>query len=110
MSKTQKVERTTKIQSKPEAVYKALTTPSDIRYWYSGIAQLAVRPHGHFTIADSTGDVYESGEYLEVKPNELLHYRMEHHGFYRGSEVKVSLKPEDGGTIIDLSHFNLAQS
>ncbi len=46
------------IGASSEAVFKALTTPSDIRSWYGSVAQLALRPQGHFTHADVEGDVY----------------------------------------------------
>ncbi len=99
------------IEAPAEVVFKALTNPSDIRNWYHSQAQLALRTGGHFTYADLEGDVYESGEYLEVKMGELLRYRIEHHGFYKGSEVTVKVRPCQGpqNSDIDFVHSNLSE-
>lgn len=100
----------TNINVAPEVVYKAFTEPTHIRNWYEGNAQIALRTHGHFTIADDTGDVYESGEYLEIKPNSLLRYKMEHHGFYLDSEVRISFSDKSAQTTeVFLEHTNLKE-
>lgn len=99
------------INAPAEVVFKIFTNPADIRHWYDAVAQLALRSGGHFTYADSTGDVYESGEFIEVKPNELLRYKMEHHGFYKGTEVSISFKEAASQkTELTFVHANLSES
>lgn len=103
--------KTVQVAAAPADVYKAYTDPSAIRLWYGSISQLALRRSGHFTHADTTGDVYESGEYLEVKENELLKFRVEHHGFYVGSEVTVAFNGNGAqGTEFSVTHKNLGES
>jgi uncharacterized protein YndB with AHSA1/START domain len=102
------------IKATPEMVFKALTAPKDILHWYGAVAQLALRTGGHFTYADFDGDVYESGKFLQITTNELIKYEMEHHGFYKGSEVIITLNDlKDGdipSTIFELTHTNLGIS
>lgn len=94
-----------------ESLYRALTCPKHLRAWREVVAQYALRPQGHFTIASLDGDVFESGEFLEVKENKYLRYRMEHHGFYIGSEVAVSLsEKESNRTELSFEHVNLSKS
>lgn len=104
--------KTVCVDAPAEVVFKAFTNPADIRSWYNSVAQLALRPGGHFTHADLSGDVYESGEFLDVKMGEFLHYRMEHHGFYKGSEVMVKVRPCQGpqNSDIEFTHSNLSES
>lgn len=98
------------IQAPTDRVYQAFTSTTDIRKWYGSEARLALRKGGHFTYTDASGDVYESGEYLEVVPNQKLRFSLEHHGYYLGSEVEVSFtasKPTE--TEISLIHGPLSQ-
>ena len=103
--------KTVCIEAPAEVVYKAFTNPPDIRNWYYTTAQLALRNGGHFTHADMSGDVFETGEFLEVKPGELLRYRIDHHGFYKGSEVTVKVRPCQGpqNSDIEFTHSNLTE-
>lgn len=99
------------IHAAPDVVFKTFTNPKDILHWYGAIAQLALRTSGHFTYADAEGDVYESGEFLHVKANESLKYKMEHHGFYKGSEVTITLRTSNHQTTeFELVHTHLGKS
>ncbi len=52
-----KYEKELKIDVASEVVFKALTDPSQMHFWYDCNAQVALREGGHFTVADPTGDV-----------------------------------------------------
>lgn len=97
------------IRATLEKAFETYTSPVALRAWYGSVSQLALRPQGHFTHADPSGDVYESGEFLEVRKGELLKFRMEHHGFCRGSEVTVSFKPVGGAIEVSLTHSGLSE-
>jgi uncharacterized protein YndB with AHSA1/START domain/catechol 2,3-dioxygenase-like lactoylglutathione lyase family enzyme len=97
------------IHATAKRVYRAFTDSADIRKWYDATALLAVRVGGHFAYADATGDVYESGEYLEVMLNRKLRFRFEHHSFYRGSEVEIRFTELDGSrTEVSIEHGPLS--
>ncbi len=109
MNKTE-YHQTIVINVNPEVVYKTLTNPLDLRSWYSSNSQIALREGGHFTHSDFEGYVFESGQFLQIRPNELLYYSLEHNGFYANSKVQLTLSSRDSeSTQLQFTHEQLSE-
>ena len=97
------------IEAQPERVFAYFTDPEAIVRWMGEYALLDPTPGGEFTV-DIRG-VPVRGRYLELEPPRRLVISWGYAGSDRlppgASTVEVRLRPEDGGTHVDLEHRDL---
>jgi len=103
-----------RINATPEKVFKAWTDPEKIKQWMGPgeiktiRAENDVRTGGRYRIVMLTpgGEEHDvSGVYREVVANEKLVYTWAWKSTpERESIVTVTFKPDDGGTLLTLSH------
>ncbi len=103
-----------RINATPEKVFKAWTDPEKIKQWMGPgeiktiRAENDVRTGGRYRIVMLTpgGEEHDvSGVYREVIANEKLVYTWAWKSTpERESIVTVTFKPDDGGTLLTLSH------
>jgi uncharacterized protein YndB with AHSA1/START domain len=97
------------IEAQPERVFAYFTEPEAIVRWMGDYAVLDPTPGGEFTL-DIRGTPVR-GRYLELEPARRLVISWGYAGSESlppgGSTVEVRLRPEGGGTRVDLEHRGL---
>ena len=105
-----------RLDAPPAKVYAAWTDPEKIARWFgpasvkagSEQASIDARVGGRYRVSFTTqdGDYHEvAGVYRELVPNQRLVFSWAWHSTpERESQVTISLKPDDGGTMLTLHH------
>jgi uncharacterized protein YndB with AHSA1/START domain len=103
-----------RLNAPPEKVYAAWTDPTKIAKWFGPDAgpvtraDTDVRTGGRYTIVFHTDDGEEhcvGGVYREVVPNEKLQFTWAWRSTpERESLVTITIKPDNGGSILTLLH------
>jgi uncharacterized protein YndB with AHSA1/START domain len=98
------------IDAPPETVFSFFEDPALWLRWQGVDAAIEPRPGGTFRM-DVRGDGYASGNFVEVRPPELLVFTWGWEGrddLPPGSTtVEVHLRRADGGTMLTLRHRDL---
>ena len=98
------------IAAQPETVFPYFTDPSRYTQWMGTQAVLVPIPGGTYRVSLRDG-VEVSGTFVEVDPPHRLVFTWgwsHDHAVAPGSTtVVVTLEPEDGGTRVILSHYDL---
>lgn len=87
----------------PEAVYTALTNATALREWLCDMATTAPRVGGRCYLAWYDG-YYSSGEFTQLVPGEEVAFSWHGRGEPGPSSVKVTLRPDGGGTRVSVVH------
>jgi uncharacterized protein YndB with AHSA1/START domain len=106
---------TRRYPASPEKVWRAWTDPQALSAWFGPgeansvlVADLDVRPGGKYRIRFRTPDGEEhevGGSYEEVIPRRKLVFSWAWHSTpERVSRVTVELRPDAGGTVLELLH------
>jgi uncharacterized protein YndB with AHSA1/START domain len=111
MMPTGAVEREVRIDARPETIFPFFTDPDLMVRWMGTTAELDARPGGICRI-DIDGEHVARGEYVEVSsPNRVVFtwgWESEQSPLRPGtSTVEVTLRPDDGATIVRLVHSGL---
>jgi len=105
-----------RINASPEKIYAAWTEPENLIRWFGPAmvkqetvhADVDARIDGHYRISfdDDRGEHHEvGGSYREMVPHSRLVFSWAWHSTpERESQVTISLKPDDGGTMLTLHH------
>ena len=100
------------IAAPPETVFDYLTTNEGMTAWMGQYADLDPTPGGQFAV-DITGHPVR-GEYLVVEPYRRVVFTWgfigSHHLPAGASTVEFLLTPLNGGTRVELRHFNLPET
>ena len=102
-----KIEESTDIAARPEAVFRALVDADELVRWFPSRADSDARPGGAFEYAcefeqDPSRNHTYSGDYREVTPHERVSYPW--NGELGTTEVEFRLEPANGGTRVTLVH------
>lgn len=106
-----KVERV--IDATPEAIFDAWLSPKMLQRFMMPAADMSVpsatsdaKVGGRFEIVMRAGeqDMPHRGTYLDITPHERIVFTWESPFSPEESEVTVTLKPVDAGTLVTLSH------
>lgn len=91
------------IRAPQNVCYDAFTLPENLSKWFTTNAKADLRVGGRYSNDDN-----DEGEFLEVKPNELLRFTWDNKAHCPGTEVKVEFKALDKNkTNITLNHSGL---
>ena len=94
------------IPATPDIVYTALTNPVTLELWTGEPAEMTTEPGSEFSLWD--GSII--GRNLEFDPDKKLVQQ-----WYFGDEIDPSivtivLRPEGGGTAVEIRHTNIPDS
>ena len=100
------------IAADPARVYAFLTQPENMAQWIGTEIEIDVRPGGIFRIVPNRADVIR-GEYVAVEPNSRVSFTWGFEGEGQGvpagsTTVEITLRPHDGGTLVQLIHRGLS--
>ena len=110
------------LKATPERVFDAFTRPEELAAWFGPEAvtihnlEADVRPGGAYRLEmhyDDSSFYALSGQYLEVdRPSRLVMTWVWGNGDYAGLEtlVTIELSPAEDGTMLELTHENLAST
>ena len=101
------IEMTTAVQAPPETVFRALTDAGELVRWFASAADSDPRPGGAFSYRyefeeDQSRNHTYSGEYRDVRPNELVAYPW--NARLGTTQVEFRLRPVADGTEVELTH------
>lgn len=103
-----RVER--RIAAEPAAVYRYLTESDRWARWQGADATVEPIPGGLFRMRMGTGQMAR-GEFVELVPDRRVVFTwgwVDHPGVPPGSTVvEIDLAPDDGGTLVRLTHRQL---
>ncbi len=101
-----------------ERVFQALTDPRQAAQWWGqkdryhcANFQMDLRPGGKWSTKGNSakmGDFTASGNYIEVDPPSKLSYTWNTSWMPRDTTVAWELHPQNGGTLVKLSHSGFA--
>jgi uncharacterized protein YndB with AHSA1/START domain len=98
----------------PEAVWEALTDPAQLRQWFMTVAKIDGRPGGSVNMVSGPARFEWTGAILAWEPPRLYEYewnvapRTELPQGER-SIVRWELQPQEGGTLLTLTHSRLTR-
>jgi len=91
------------IQASPAQVYYAFTHAVALHEWLCDFATVAPRPGGRMYLWWH-GDFYSAGEYVSLEENKSVIFKWFGRGDPVPTDVAISLKENDSGTLVMLSH------
>jgi uncharacterized protein YndB with AHSA1/START domain len=91
------------IQASPAQVYYAFTHAVALHEWLCDFATVAPRPGGRMYLWWHS-DFYSAGEYVSLEENKSVVFKWFGRDDPVPTEVAISLKEKDGGTLVMLSH------
>ena len=108
------VHREVVVDAPPEVVFAYFTEPERMQRWMGVSVDLAPRPGGGLSV-DVNGRDVGRGEFVEVVPYSRVVFTWgwdsPGHPVPPGSStVEVTLRPQDGGTVVHLRHTGLPES
>ncbi|MFO1059094.1 MAG: SRPBCC family protein [Dongiaceae bacterium] len=110
MEPTGRLTQETRIEADQATVFAFLTDPDRLLRWMGVSASLEPEPGGLYLV-DVTGGHVARGEYKEVVPVSRLAYSFgwqDSEAVPPGSSlVEIDLIPQDGGTLLRLTHSGL---
>ena len=105
------LERSIRIEARPETVYSFFTDPKKMVLWKGTLAELDPRPGGIYRV-EITGDDIASGEYVELVPYNRIVFTWGWEGedsplLPGSSTVEITLVEDHGATLLTLRHLGL---
>lgn len=91
------------VDAPPKMVYRAFTNATSLREWLCDVATVEAHPRGRMYLW-WRGDFYSSGHYSELDENKRMKFRWYSSTDSAPTEVTVSIKEQDGGTLVHLDH------
>jgi uncharacterized protein YndB with AHSA1/START domain len=91
------------VKASPKQVYFAFTHAVSLTEWLCDFATVAPRPAGRMYLWWH-GDFYSAGEYIELEENKSIKFKWHARLEPAASEVLVTLKEQNGGTLVTLAH------
>jgi uncharacterized protein YndB with AHSA1/START domain len=96
----------------PEAVWKALTDPSELSNWYMTRAVIDGREGGSIDFVSGPSRLHITGRILIWEPPRVFEHEWKlepsaEHGWKEDAIVRWELRPDRGSTILHLEHRRL---
>ena len=91
------------IKASPTQVYYAFTHAIALHEWLCDFATVAPRPGGRMYLWWH-GEFYSAGEYVSQEENKSLVFKWFGRGDLVPTDVAISLKEKDSGTLVTLAH------
>jgi len=99
-----------KINAPAEKIWKALTDKNEMKSWYFDIQDFALEIGKEFNFYEPGGEnkYHHQGEILEIIPNQKLKHTWSYPDFSALKTIVTwELLPEDGQTLVKLTHENI---
>jgi uncharacterized protein YndB with AHSA1/START domain len=99
-----------KINAPAEKIWKALTDKNEMKSWYFDIQDFALEIEKEFNFFEPGGEnkYHHQGEILEIIPNQKLKHTWSYPDFSALKTIVTwELLPEDGKTLVKLTHENI---
>lgn len=93
-----------RVDSPAERAYAAWADAAMISSWFTEHQEQELRVGGRYKNSDG-----DSGEFLEIVPEQRLAFTWEQAQHAPGSWVAIDVMPADSGAVVRLTHNNLAQ-
>ena len=105
------LERSIRIEARPETVYSFFTDPKKMVLWKGTLAELDPRPGGIYRV-EITGNDIARGEYVELVPYNRIVFTWGWEGedsplLPGSSTVEITLVEDHGATLLTLRHLGL---
>ena len=94
------------VKTTPESVYSAFTNATQLREWLCNVATVVPRSGGRIYLWWNSG-YYTSGEFTHAESGKELTFTWHGRGEPTPTQVEVSLKPQNGGTLVTLVHTGI---
>lgn len=94
------------IKTDAEGAYRAFTNATELRGWLCNVATVVPRPGGRLYLWWESG-YYTSGEYITAEPGRRVSFTWSGKDDPAQSKVEVTFSPQDGGTLVKVSHQDL---
>ncbi|UTX50021.1 SRPBCC domain-containing protein [Chryseobacterium sp. MA9] len=98
------------INAPAEKIWKALTDKNEMKSWYFDIQDFALEIGKEFNFFEPGGEnkYHHQGEILEIIPNQKLKHTWSYPDFSALKTIVIwELLPEDGQTLVKLTHENI---
>lgn len=89
-------------------VYRAFTNSSALREWLADVATTNPKPNGRFYVAWNDG-YYAGGHFTTLEKDRAVGFTWNGRGLPATTEVAVSLRNQDGGTLVTVEHCGLGE-
>ncbi|WP_223599681.1 SRPBCC domain-containing protein [Chryseobacterium sp. GVT01B] len=99
-----------KINAPAEKIWKALTDKNEMKSWYFDIQDFALEIGKEFNFFEPGGEnkYHHQGKILEIIPNQKLKHTWSYPDFSMLKTIVTwELLPEDGQTLVKLTHENI---
>jgi uncharacterized protein YndB with AHSA1/START domain len=102
-----------RLAAPPELVWEGVSTPGGLLGWFwpprlDPQIEVDLRVGGRYRIASQVAGMAVSGEYTQVRPDELLGFSWRWDGEELASSVTVTLTADPDGTTLVVDHDGLA--
>jgi uncharacterized protein YndB with AHSA1/START domain/molybdopterin-guanine dinucleotide biosynthesis protein A len=94
------------IKTDAEGAYRAFTNATELRGWLCNVATVVPRPGGRLYLWWESG-YYTSGEYITAEPGRRVSFTWSGKDDPAQSKVEITFSPQDGGTLVKVSHQDL---
>ena len=94
------------VKTSPESVYDAFTNATQLREWLCNVATVVPRPCGRIYLWWNSG-YYTSGEFTHAESGKELTFTWQGRGEPASTQVQVTFKAQDGGTLVSLDHTGM---
>ncbi len=94
------------VKTSPESVYDAFTNATQLREWLCNVATVVPRPCGRIYLWWNSG-YYTSGEFTHAESGKELTFTWQGRGEPASTQVQVTFKAQDGGTLVSLEHSGM---
>jgi uncharacterized protein YndB with AHSA1/START domain len=91
------------VKASPAQVFFAFTHAISLTEWMCDFASVAPHPGGRMYLWWH-GDFYSAGEYISLEENKSIAFKWHSQQDPAPSQVAVTLKEEEGGTLVSLVH------
>ena len=103
-----RINQTLVINASPSKVYKALSTQSGVKAWWTEHTELDEHEGGEGTFGFPDHNVKKTVTVTSLKPNQQVSWKVIKHECsspdWKGTTIDFNLEPCEGGTVLQFDH------